>query len=284
MPSPTDVLNRVAVIVITGGSSGIGSALIKAILRLNSELLICNLSRTKPDFFLGKSGEHFPTDLTDAAQLAASAARVSDCVAQAAPGEVILINNSGFGDYAPQPNADANRQLAMIDLNIRAVVDLTHRLLPLLQERGGAVVNIASIAGFQATPYLATYGASKAFVLNWSLALDAELRDSKVRALTVCPGPTRSNFFKAAGFATPPMQGNGLQACFDMSAEEVAQRTLEALAKGQSIVVTGWLNRCIAWVGQHAPKVWGARIGAALLRRMRFKPHAAVKLKEAKHG
>jgi short-subunit dehydrogenase len=69
-----------------------------------------------------------------------------------------------------------------------------------------------------------------------------------------------------------------------MSAEEVAQRTLEALAKGQSIVVTGWLNRCIAWVGQHAPKVWGARIGAALLRRMRFKPHAAVKLKEAKHG
>jgi short-subunit dehydrogenase len=161
----------------------------------------------------------------------------------------------------------------MIDLNMRAVVDLTHRMMPSLKERGGSIVNVASVAGFQATPYLATYGATKAFILNWSLALDEELRGSNVRALTVCPGPTRSNFFKAAGFTTPPMQGKGFQAYLDMSSEQVADLTLQALAKGKSLVVTGWPNKVMAFIGQHSPKVLGTRIGGAVLRKMRLEQH-----------
>lgn len=93
----------------------------------------------------------------------------------------------------------------MIDLNVRAVVDLSSRLLPVILPRGGTIVTIASTAAFQPTPFLATYGATKAFVRNWSLALNEDLRGIKVRTLTVCPGPTRSNFFKAAGFETLPM-------------------------------------------------------------------------------
>ncbi len=273
MPSPTDIINRSSVIVITGGSSGIGSALIKAIYKLSSTAVVCNLSRTKPEFFLNDGSLHLPTDLTDPSQLEAAALAVTNFIQQAPAGEVILINNSGFGDYAPLADSDRSRQLAMIDLNMRAVVDLTHRMMPSLQERGGSIVNVASVAGFQATPYLATYGATKAFILNWSLALDEELRGSNVRALTVCPGPTRSNFFKAAGFTTPPMQGKGLQAYLDMSSEQVADLTLQALAKGKSLVVTGWPNKMMAFIGQHAPKVLGTRIGGAVLRKMRLEKH-----------
>ena len=147
------------------------------------------------------------------------------------------------------------KQLQMIDLNVRALVELTGRLLPALQARGGAVVNIASTAAFQPTPYMATYGASKAFVLHWTLALSEDLRESKVRTLAVCPGPTRTNFFHAAGFASPPMQG-GINGALDMSADQVAERALVALARGQTLLVTGWKNKLIAFVGSKTPKVW----------------------------
>ncbi|MDP4694598.1 MAG: SDR family NAD(P)-dependent oxidoreductase, partial [Opitutales bacterium] len=111
----------------------------------------------------------------------------------------------GYGDYGRMPDLDIGKQLNMIDLNVRAVVDLTTRLLPQLLERGGAIVNIASTSAFQPTPFLATYGATKAFVLNWTLALNEDLRGTSVRALAICPGPTRSNFYKSAGFESPPM-------------------------------------------------------------------------------
>ena len=114
-------------------------------------------------------------------------------------GAIILINNSGFGDYGPMDLLDRDKQLNMMDLNMRAPVDLTLRLLPQLKERGGAVVNIASTAAFQPTPFMATYGSTKAFVLHWTLALTEDLKRTGVRVLAVCPGPTRSNFFRAAG-------------------------------------------------------------------------------------
>jgi short-subunit dehydrogenase len=191
-------------------------------------------------------------------------------IAGAPPGELLLVNNSGFGDYGPMQEADIDKQLNMIDLNIRAVVDLTARLLPLMQERGGVVMNIASTAAFQPTPYLATYGATKAFVLNWSMALNEDLRGTKVRAMAVCPGPTRSNFFKRAGFETPPMEAGGFNKMLDMTSDEVAERALRGLAKGKSLVVTGWKNKCIAFFGSKTPRVWVTRIGGAILRKMRL--------------
>ena len=220
----SEYLKRAAIIVITGGSSGIGAALIKAILKLSPDCYICNLSRSKPDFFIGKNGLHLPTDLADVKSLSRTAEDLAARLEQTPPGELILINNSGFGDYGRMGELEPGKQLQMIDVNVRALVELTGHLLPALQARGGVVVNIASTAAFQPTPYLSTYGATKAFVLHWTLALNEDLRGSKVRALAVCPGPTRSNFFRAAGFASPPMQG-GVNAALDMSAEQVAERT-----------------------------------------------------------
>ncbi|MFW2480125.1 MAG: SDR family NAD(P)-dependent oxidoreductase, partial [Lentimonas sp.] len=191
---------------------------------------------------------------------------------QAAPGEVLLFNNSGFGDYGRIAELDRSKQLNMIDLNVKAVVDLTLRLLPKILERGGIVVNVASTSAFQPTPFLATYGATKSFVLNWTLALNEDLRGTSVRALAVCPGPTRSNFFKSAGFETPPMN-SGANAALDMTGDQVAKYTLNALASGQSLVVTGWKNKCIAFFGSKFPIAAVTRIGGIILRKLRLEQH-----------
>lgn len=236
-------------------------------------MLICNLSRSKPDDFLGDYSLHISVDLTDPIALEAAADELKDRIQNTREGEVILFNNSGFGDYGCSHHLSPEKQLRMIDLNIRAVVDLSHRLLPLLLQRGGAIVNIASIAGFQPTPFLATYGATKAFVLNWSLALNEDLVGTGVHVLAVCPGPTRSNFFKAAGFETPPVSQNGPN--LDMTSEAVAERTLDALAKQKTLVVTGAKNQLIALFGRMTPITWVTRIGGRILRKMRLEQHKA---------
>lgn len=268
----SEYFTRFSVIIITGGSSGIGCSIIKAIQNVNPGAHLCNLSRSKPEIFLGKDGTHFPVDLGDAWALAETAEALTSRIQAAPTGEVLLINNSGFGDYGRLPDLDAGKQLSMIDLNIRAVVDLSTRLLPAMLDRGGVIVNIASTAAFQPTPFLATYGATKAFVRNWSLALNEDLRGSKVRALVVCPGPTRSNFFKAAGFETPPMDV-GANKGLDMTADEVAALTLRAIAKGKSMTVTGWKNCCIAFLGGKLPIVAVTRIGGIILRKLRLEQH-----------
>ena len=272
MPIPTEYFKHTSVTIVTGGSSGIGCSIIKAIMKLAPTTTVCNLSRSKPGDFFDERGIHLPTDLSDPSSLAAAALRLQSIIAEADAGEVLLINNSGYGDYGCLHDLERAKQLNMIDLNVRAVVDLTAHMLPQMLERGGCVVNIASTAAFQPTPYLATYGATKAFVLNWTLALGEDLRGTKVRTLAVCPGPTRSNFFKAAGFAKPPMQ-EGANAGLDMTSEEVADLTLRALAKGRSLLVTGWKNKLIALFGSKLPIIVVTRVGGAILRKMRLEAH-----------
>jgi|TARA_B110000967_G_scaffold54721_1_gene56117 short-subunit dehydrogenase len=272
MPTPTEYLKHTSVIIVTGGSSGIGCSIIKAIKNLAPTSTLCNLSRSKPGDFFDQHGIHIATDLSDSKAVAAAAAQLNIIIAEAEAGEVLLINNSGFGDYGRLQDLNRTKQLQMIDLNVRAVVDLTAHLLPQMLERGGCVVNMASTAGFQPTAYLATYGATKAFVLNWTLALGEDLRGTKVRTLAVCPGPTRSNFFKSAGFETPPMQ-EGASLTPDMTSEQVADLTLQALAKGKSLLVTGWRNKLIAFFGSKFPIIVVTRVGAAILRKMRLETH-----------
>lgn len=272
MPTPSEYLKRTSVIIVTGGSSGIGCSIIKAILKLAPAVTVCNLSRSKPETFFANRVVHLATDLTRPNDLAAAVRQLQEIIAASDPGEVLLFNNSGFGDYGCLHDLSVDKQLNMIDLNVRAVVELTARLLPQMCERGGAVINVASTAGFQPTPYLATYGATKAFVLNWTLALNEDLRETKVRALAVCPGPTRSNFFKAAGFATPPMD-RGAKSGLDMTADQVADFTLKALANGKSLLVTGWKNRLIALFGSKCPLVAVTRIGGSILRKLRLEAH-----------
>ena len=240
-------------------------------LKLKPELWICNLSRRKPDIkSFGERLNHFACDLSRPADVARAAREVGEFLERVAPtGPVLLINNSGFGTMGAFSEADLAKQVEMIDVNVRAVVQLTGLLLPLLRARGGAIMSVASTAAFQPTPTMATYGATKAFVLHWSHALNHELRGSNVRAIVVCPGTTRTEFFKIAGLK----EGNRADA-MAMTTDEVVRASLRALGAKRSQVVTGWKNKLSAFAASPVPKAFATRVCGAVLasyRRMQTK-------------
>lgn len=161
-----------------------------------------------------------------------------------------LINNAGFGRFGDFTRHTVEDYEAMIRLNTVAPVELTRLFLPEMRARGhGAIINVASTAAFQPTPYLAVYGATKAFLLSFSEALAAECAGSGVQVLALCPGATRTDFFGAAGrpdFATAspaPMQ----------SAEAVVDEALRALSRGRHRVVTGGTNRLMLLASRLLP-------------------------------
>jgi short-subunit dehydrogenase len=261
-----EMLSEYSVIIVTGGSSGIGKAFIEHVWKLKPEVVICNLSRRVPEVFSSKlNARQVTVNLADSDALRRASEEVVGYIRGTAPkGKVMLINNSGFGGYGRVDELGRAHQLEMIDVNVRAVVDLTARLLPVLRERGGAVVNIASTAAFQPTAHMATYGATKAFFLHWSLALNEELRGSGVRALAVCPGPTATEFFKRAG-----LKQGAVSDRWGQTADDVVKESLTALARGRAQVVCGWGNWLMAALASRLPKPLAARVGAALLVKFR---------------
>jgi short-subunit dehydrogenase len=252
---------------VTGGSSGIGKSFIERVRILKPEIVICNLSRRSPAKNSSDQNlNHFSCDLSHPAEIDRTAGDLEGFLQRHAPvGPILLINNSGFGGFGRFPAAGLDQELAMVDVNIRAIVHLTGRLLPLLQSRGGAIMNIASVMAFQPTPFSATYGASKAFVLHWTLALNEELRGTKVRALAVCPGTTTTEFFRTAGLAD-----GAIHPALTMTTDEVVDLSLKALAAGRSQIVTGWKNKIYTFAGSKISKPLAARISGKVLGRFRL--------------
>ena len=269
VPSPREALQTFSAVVITGGSSGIGKSFIELAAKLEPGLQFCNLSRTAPVIKQEKLKLcHFGCDLGRPESVAKAAEEVESFLTTALPaGRVLLINNSGFGSYGAFPEPNLSHQLEILDVNIRGLVDLTGRLLPLLKKRGGVVVNVASTAAFQPTPFMATYGASKAFVLHWSLALNQELKGSGVSTLVVCPGPTATSFFRRAGLSERTADADASS----MSVDDVVMQSFEALAAGRSLVVTGWKNKITAFGGGIAPKRLGTWLAAKVIGRYRMR-------------
>jgi short-subunit dehydrogenase len=279
MAKLSEALSEFSSVIVTGGSSGIGKSFIGAMATMRPNLELFNLSRHAPDIKdLKLNLRHFPCDLAQPVQVEAVATQLEEILNCDRPaGKILLINNSGFGSYGLFPEPNLAHQLGMIDVNVRALVQLTARLLPVLRARGGVVMNIASTAAFQPTPWMATYGATKAFVLHWSLALNEELRGSGVRALAVCPGPTATNFFKAAGLSEAPLPDGSGESC-----EQVVITSLRALAAGKSLVVSGWRNKMLAVLGSMSPKPLTARVAAKVIARYRPLPHSASSGQEKK--
>jgi short-subunit dehydrogenase len=266
MPSPNDALRNFSAVIVTGGSSGIGKSFIERAAKLNSALLFCNLSRRSPEGINTNINlNHFPCDLSRPAEIDRASTEVLATLATAAPtGRVLLINNSGFGAYGHFPEPNLEHQLEMIDVNVRGLIHLTGRLLPLLRQRGGAIMNVASTAAFQPTPVMATYGSTKAFVLHWSLAIREELKDTGVHVLAVCPGPTSSDFFKRAGLRKGTVSNS-----LSMSSDAVADEAFAALARGRSQFVNGWKNWIAVSFSSRIPKPLAAWLTARVLERYR---------------
>lgn len=254
-------------VVITGGSSGIGASLLRQLGTLIPDARFCNLSRSPADdSTLGPRLRSIRCDLSEPASIGDALAESRDWLREHdRGGKFLLINNSGFGAYGVFPEPGAERHASMIALNVAAPVRLTAEFGEELRRNGGAVLNIASTASFQPTPFLATYGATKAFLLHWSLAIAEEWKKEGVHVLAVCPGPTETAFFRAAGFKEAPLKGGSGQ-----TADQVAAIALEALRKGKTLVTCGGRNRLLAAFASKLPKVCVTRLTAALLRRMRL--------------
>jgi short-subunit dehydrogenase len=249
-------------VIVTGGSSGIGRAIVSRIHEHAPNLPVFNLSRTPPPpGSIQGNLTHVTCDLTQPAAIE----QVAEGLRRLMPreGRMLLVNNSGFGSYGEFPAPGVARNLEMIDLNVRAVVHLTGLLWPDLRARGGVVANVASLAGYQPTPLMTTYAATKAFVLNWSVALDAEARPYGVRCVAICPGPVSTNFSKAAGFASSTGLGG-------QSAEACAEEALDAMAAGAPERVTGLRHRLLSVLSARLPKPWAAAIGLRMIRRLRL--------------
>src|SRR5678815_4330455 len=172
----------------------------------------------------------------------------------------MLINNAGFGSMGDFTKLDLNRELEIIELNVRVLVDLTHRFLrPMRERKRGTIINVASTAGFQPVPYMATYAATKAFVLSFSEALWEENRSHGVHVMALCPGVTETNFFEASGMDHPPMR-------MIQSPEEVVDTALRALHRQKSAVVSGWTNSLAVQAERFFPRSFVTKVVGKALR------------------
>ncbi|MBE9043053.1 SDR family oxidoreductase [Pleurocapsales cyanobacterium LEGE 10410] len=242
--------------LVTGASSGIGETFARELASRKIDLVLVARSQDKL--------ERLATELTSKHQIKAEV--IAQDLTELSAGQTIfdavkangltidlLVNNAGFGDYGAFGDRPLDKQMAMVQLNITAVVELTGLFLPLMQQREtGAIVNVSSIAAFQPIPYMSVYAATKAFLLNFSEALWAENKDSGVRVLVACPGPTESQFYDRADF---PDSATGLNGMTMASADKVVQDTLNALDKGQSTLVTGgFANQVIVNLPRLVPR------------------------------
>jgi hypothetical protein len=174
----------------------------------------------------------------------------------------LLINNAGFGTVGEFLGEESESQTRMVELNCIAPLELSRALLPGMVRRGkGAILNVASTAAFQPLPYMATYAATKSFLISVSLALANEVRRHGVKVLCLCPGPTRTEFHLAAGL---PEKIDNLPAA---SASEVVREALAALDGRRDLVITGLINRALAGLAGVLPFRISVALGELTLRR-----------------
>ena len=175
----------------------------------------------------------------------------------------VLINNAGLGMLGAFANLSLERQLGLVELNCAAVIELSYALLPGMLSRGvGGILNVASTAAFQATPMMATYGATKAFVLSFSQALSVECRRSGVEVMALCPGPVMTNF--SLGFSDERVERRMFAQA--PTAESIAPRGLDAFAAGRMIYIPGSSNRVVAFASRILPRGLMATIVGRALR------------------
>ncbi len=175
----------------------------------------------------------------------------------------ILVNNAGIGDYANFVDADLNKLDSMMQLNIVALVDLSHLLVPnMLRVKDAKILNVASTAAFFPGPRMAVYYASKAFVLSFSQALSFELRDTNVKVTVLCPGPTATKFDEVARASKSSFFRNPASLA---SAEQVVAYAIKSMENGELISIPGgWMQKLML----QAPRILPRKSIAGLVARI----------------
>ena len=152
----------------------------------------------------------------------------------------ILVNSAGFGLRARAADADRVQQLAIVDLNVRALTDLSLRWIGAMERHRGGIINVASVASFFPGPEMAVYYASKSYVLSFSEALHQELAPFRVKVTALCPGPVPTEFHARAGISARRLPRRLVR-----SAERVARDGYEGFIRGQRVVIPGFANKMV---------------------------------------
>ncbi|MBQ7034116.1 MAG: SDR family oxidoreductase [Clostridia bacterium] len=226
--------------VVTGASSGIGREFAYQLTARESFDELWVIARRKER--LEELKEALPCkvrviamDLTDEEALEAYSALLE----AEKPQVSLLINAGGFGKFGRYDQIPLQDCMDMIDLNCKALVAMTQRTLPYIPN-GGRILQVDSLSAFQPVPYLNVYAATKAFVLSYSRALKAELKDRGIQVLAFCPGWVKTEFFNHA-YQTSEDAVTYYNKVF--TAEEVVKDALKALKKGKDVCVPSWQNK-----------------------------------------
>jgi short-subunit dehydrogenase len=243
------------VTLITGASVGIGAELVRVFAQHGHELVL--VARREDRLValadeIAAAGRPRPTVLALDLEKRDAVARIATEFAAHGLEPEIVVNNAGFGLAGAAASLDRDEQLGMIDLNIRALTELSLSFVDSLARHRGGILNVASVAAFLPGPGMAVYYASKAYVLSFSEALHRELSHRGVRVTALCPGPVPTEFQARSG-----MQVDRSQQILTLTADRVAQIGYDGLMRGKRVVVAGL----------------GNRIAVALLR---LTPHALV--------
>lgn len=258
--------------LVTGASSGIGREMARRLGRAGVDLVVVARDRARLEDLAaelmcpgnaseqpGIDVEVLVADLADPDGLARVEARVAD---RSRPLDLV-VNNAGFGTYGDFAGLDIEGEHREIMVNVVALVRITHAALGGMLGRGqGAVLNVSSVAGLQATPGNATYGASKAFVASFGEAVHGELAGTGVTLTTVLPGFTRTEFQARAGIAGRQIPGPAWQ-----TAEDVAAQSLDAASAGRAWLVPGVLNKVVVAAATPVPRGLRRRAAARVSRR-----------------
>lgn len=253
-------------VLVTGASSGLGVEFARRLAARGADLVLVARRADRLQALAHELTERYGTTVTvivkDLSEPGSGAA-LHERVTRQGVAVTGLVNNAGFansGAFHDIDPADLAREVAV---DVAAVVDVTRAFIDDLRAAPqGILVNLSSVAGYQPDPYLAVYGASKAFVLSLTESLHEEARGTTLRVLAVSPGPTATEFFDVSGQGA----AGGLPV---MSAEDVVTEALAALSRRNppATVVTGRFNRGLARTGRLMPRALLARTAGVMMRR-----------------
>jgi len=254
------------VTLITGASSGIGAELARVFATHGHELVLVARREREltalADEIAGTGGKRPTVLVADLGQRDAVSRIAAELRARGLE-PANLVNNAGFGLAGPSALLDRDEQLAMIDLNVRALTELSLAFVDSLARHRGGILNVASIAAFLPGPGMAVYYASKAYVLSFSEALHGELSPRAVRVTALCPGPVMTGFQARAGLRPGGIGGQGLLA---LPARRVAEIGYDGFVRGKRVVIAGIGNRIAVFFTRLMPHAFLLPIVAGRMR------------------
>lgn len=260
-----------SIALITGASSGIGEALAHRYARAGYSLVLVARRVDKLQALAGQlSAEHGVKAWVAAADLSlpGEAQRLARAMKRARRPIDVLVNNAGVLEHGAFVDQPAARHQQLIALNIAGLTAMLAAFVPPMVARGqGRVLNVASIAAFQPVPTLATYAATKAYVLSLTESLSEELKNSGVTATALCPGITATHMLDMAKAGSSELQT--LPAFLIGSAEEVADAGFRASERGDVICVPGAMNRATTMAARATPKWLLRKLSGSVVRTMK---------------